>query len=252
MPSRRAARRIERVSRAAVRRNPSSANATRLRRRRPQTEARAPRQADRPTRGRASGGVSHRCCCQPSSVSPDWISAHKYAGYASSNSLPLITGHVSWCGFFGTPRGLGLATATTLAAFLPHLEQRRRDARALSGAYEANSTSRPATTGLGTIHRGRSDICRRTCTNALVPAKAPLEIGSEPLSNKNRHHQTSSIHARNILCARRWQSGGCKPIDRYFPLIGLDYCGAGETDAQFPGSCERPLPSRDCGRGSCG
>ena len=30
------------------------------------------------------------------------------------------------CGFFGTPRGLGLATATTSAAFLPHLEQRIR------------------------------------------------------------------------------------------------------------------------------
>jgi hypothetical protein len=28
------------------------------------------------------------------------------------------------CGFFGTPRGLGLATATTSAAFLPHCEQR--------------------------------------------------------------------------------------------------------------------------------
>jgi hypothetical protein len=27
-------------------------------------------------------------------------------------------------GFFGTPRGLGLATATTSAAFFPHLEQR--------------------------------------------------------------------------------------------------------------------------------
>jgi hypothetical protein len=26
------------------------------------------------------------------------------------------------CGFFGTPRGLGLATATTSATFLPHCE----------------------------------------------------------------------------------------------------------------------------------
>src|ERR1700694_4978044 len=34
--------------------------------------------------------------------------------------------------FFGTPRGLGLATATTSAAFLPHCEQRSRGARALS------------------------------------------------------------------------------------------------------------------------
>jgi len=28
--------------------------------------------------------------------------------------------------FFGTPRGLGLATVTTSAAFFPHLEQRIR------------------------------------------------------------------------------------------------------------------------------
>ena len=30
------------------------------------------------------------------------------------------------CGFFGIPRGLGLAAATTSAAFLPHCEQRIR------------------------------------------------------------------------------------------------------------------------------
>jgi hypothetical protein len=32
----------------------------------------------------------------------------------------------------GTPRGLGLATATTSAAFFPHCEQRRRSASSLS------------------------------------------------------------------------------------------------------------------------
>jgi len=36
------------------------------------------------------------------------------------------------CGFFGTPRGLGRATATTSAAFLPHLEHRIRSASSLS------------------------------------------------------------------------------------------------------------------------
>ena len=34
------------------------------------------------------------------------------------------------CGFLGTPRGLGLATATTSLAFLPHVEQRFRLERA--------------------------------------------------------------------------------------------------------------------------
>src|SRR5215472_19113964 len=40
--------------------------------------------------------------------------------------------------FFGTPRGLGLATATTSATFLPHCEHRIRSARA------ASVTERPA------------------------------------------------------------------------------------------------------------
>jgi hypothetical protein len=37
-------------------------------------------------------------------------------------------GRWNQCGFFGIPRGLGLATAMTSAAFLPHLEQRIRGA----------------------------------------------------------------------------------------------------------------------------
>ena len=36
------------------------------------------------------------------------------------------------CVFFGTLRGLGLATATTSAAFVPHFEQRSRGASALN------------------------------------------------------------------------------------------------------------------------
>jgi hypothetical protein len=36
------------------------------------------------------------------------------------------------CGVFGTPRGLGLATATTSAAFLPHLGHLIRIASAFS------------------------------------------------------------------------------------------------------------------------
>jgi hypothetical protein len=43
----------------------------------------------------------------------------------------VLVGHCQ-DGFFGTPRGLGLATATTSAAFFPHFEQRSRGARALS------------------------------------------------------------------------------------------------------------------------
>jgi hypothetical protein len=42
------------------------------------------------------------------------------------------------CGFFGTPRGLGLATATTSATFIAHSEHRIRAARA------ANVAARPA------------------------------------------------------------------------------------------------------------
>jgi hypothetical protein len=40
------------------------------------------------------------------------------------------------CGFFGTPRGLGLATATTSAAFFPHLEQRMRGASSVSVIFQ--------------------------------------------------------------------------------------------------------------------
>jgi hypothetical protein len=42
------------------------------------------------------------------------------------------------CGFFRTPRSLGLATATTSATFFPHCEHRIRCARA------ANVAERPA------------------------------------------------------------------------------------------------------------
>jgi len=41
-------------------------------------------------------------------------------------------------GFFGTPRGLNLATATTSAAFSPHLEQRIRKARSLADGLSVN------------------------------------------------------------------------------------------------------------------
>ena len=40
------------------------------------------------------------------------------------------------CGFFGMPRGLGLATATTSAAFFPHLEQRIRSASSRSVIFQ--------------------------------------------------------------------------------------------------------------------
>ena len=39
-------------------------------------------------------------------------------------------------GFFGTPRGLGFATATTSAAFFPHLEQRIRSASCFSVIFQ--------------------------------------------------------------------------------------------------------------------
>jgi len=45
-------------------------------------------------------------------------------------------------GFFGTPRGLGLATATTSAAFFPHFEQRSRGSRALSGIDQPTKRAR--------------------------------------------------------------------------------------------------------------
>ena len=41
-----------------------------------------------------------------------------------------------WCGFFGTARGLGFATAKTSAAFSPHLEQRIRCARSFSVTFQ--------------------------------------------------------------------------------------------------------------------
>jgi hypothetical protein len=44
-----------------------------------------------------------------------------------------MVSHWLW-GFFGTPRDLGLATATASAAFFPHLEQRIRLASAASVA----------------------------------------------------------------------------------------------------------------------
>jgi len=42
------------------------------------------------------------------------------------------------CGFFGTPLDLGLATATTSAAFFPHCEPLSRDARASSVIDQPN------------------------------------------------------------------------------------------------------------------
>jgi hypothetical protein len=49
-----------------------------------------------------------------------------------ADRCPALTLLINQRGFFGTPRGLGLATATTSAAFFPHLEQRIRVARAAS------------------------------------------------------------------------------------------------------------------------
>ena len=48
----------------------------------------------------------------------------------------LVQGGASIYGFFGTPRGLGLATATTSAAFFPHLEQRIRSASSFSVTFQ--------------------------------------------------------------------------------------------------------------------
>jgi hypothetical protein len=48
-------------------------------------------------------------------------------------------------GFFRTPRGLGLATDTTSAAFFPHLEQRIRSVRSFSITFQL---TRPECLGL--------------------------------------------------------------------------------------------------------
>jgi hypothetical protein len=45
-------------------------------------------------------------------------------------------------GFSHAPRGLGLATATTSAAFLPHCEQRIRSARAWSITFQPTRRAR--------------------------------------------------------------------------------------------------------------
>jgi hypothetical protein len=61
------------------------------------------------------------------------------------NSWPLISGRSNApaehsyfvnADFFGTPRGLGQATAMTSAVFLPHLEQRIRRASSLSVIFQ--------------------------------------------------------------------------------------------------------------------
>jgi hypothetical protein len=46
------------------------------------------------------------------------------------------------CGFLGTPLGLGLATATTSAAFFPHLEQRIRDASSCNVTFQPTRRAR--------------------------------------------------------------------------------------------------------------
>ena len=44
-------------------------------------------------------------------------------------------------GFFGTPRGLGLATAATSATFFPHLEQRIRSAERFVGHHQVDRST---------------------------------------------------------------------------------------------------------------
>jgi hypothetical protein len=76
--------------------------------------------------------------------------------------------------FFGIPRGLGRATATTSATFLPHCEQRIRGAAAQVGilAVGKDQGGSAAFDPSGTaLHHGRSEG-RRARNPALIEDRA--------------------------------------------------------------------------------
>jgi hypothetical protein len=69
--------------------------------------------------------------------------------------------------FFGIPRGLGRATATTSATFLPHCEQRIRGASSLSVTFQP--TRRTSASGSISRHAPQSHTARtRKSADAIL------------------------------------------------------------------------------------
>jgi hypothetical protein len=68
------------------------------------------------------------------------------------------------CGFFRTPLGLGLATAMTSAAFVPHCEQRIRGARSVSVTFQP--TMRANVSGSISRHASRRSLAPGTDRNS--------------------------------------------------------------------------------------
>jgi hypothetical protein len=135
------------------------------------------------------------------------LSCHVQSSYARiamitgawRNLLVLTTGSIDWSG--GTPRGLGRATATTSAVFLPHCEHRVRCAQ----GPRASLTSRP-----GALEP-RVDLAHRRSIHRWCTRRSGATIG-----------RAAGAGVRNVLVETRdLVSDGCGRPDASVRFVML-------------------------------